>query len=439
MTGILRRAAGTLDILRAWPGQRRFPYQPLERQLAGSDRRISDLTRYAVRHVPYYRSLGANDVRTAEDLARLPLISRAALLEQKDAFRSQAVHEEDGLVIRTSGTTGEPLDVLHDRRSALENIAYSERERAVDVALLGKRKYRALALEYSSGTLVVVRAFYDAAAFRPGRPGFALVPSEQGVEQALEALRRTRPDVVVGSGAWLEVVLRAAASSPRPTHMPSLVVYGGSGMSAACLQLVENGLGVPVVSRYNAGESLKIGYTCEERDGFHLHEDLCVVELVDPDGRPVPEGERGSVVISNLVNRGTVLLRYGLGDFARLTSAPCACGRRSRRLVDLEGKRNVILRLPDGTAVHSRTLWGVIKSVEGVRRFQIVQHEPARYEVRLVTDDRDTYERILPIVLPGLRKLLPGCEVDASWHAGLHADPDRRFETIVALDLDVDQ
>lgn len=391
---------------------------------------------HALRHVPYYRSLAAGEFRSAEDLARLPLISRTDLLEQRAAFRSEAVREHDGLAIRTSGSTGEPLDVLHDRRSALENIAYSERERAVDVQLLGTRRYRALAFEYGSGTLVVVRGFYDAAAFRPGRPGFSFVPSEEGPERALAALRSVRPDVVVGTGSWLGVVFGAVASSSRPVPHPRLVVYGGSAMSPECLGLLEHDMGVPVLSRYNAGESLKIGYTCEVRDGFHLHEDLCVVALVDGDGQPVPEGDRGSVVISNLVNRGTVLLRYRLGDSGRLTSVPCACGRPSRRLLDLEGKRNVILQLPDGTPVHSRTLWAVIKAVDGVRRFQIVQREPARFEVRLVTDDRETYEHIAGVVQDGIRRLLPGCEIDVSRHADLEPEPGRRFETIVSLDVD---
>jgi phenylacetate-CoA ligase len=205
-------------------------------------------------------------------------------------------------------------------------------------------------------------------------------------------------------------------------------------MSAACRELIVDDLGIPFVSRYAAGESLKIGFTCEAGDGFHLHEDLCVVELIGPDDAPVADGERGSVFISNLVNRGTVLLRYGLGDYGRITSAPCACGRRSRRLVDLEGKRAVNLHLPDGTAVHSRTLWGVIKRQEGVRRFQIVQRAPDRYEVRLVTDDRATFDDIAPTIVSGIRKLLPGCDVEATWHDELQAEPGRRFETIVALE-----
>lgn len=431
--GSLRRAAGTAVILRAWPRQRHLPFLPRERIDELRDRRLRATVRHAVRHVPHYAGLDPARIRGVGDLESLPLVSRADLLVEPAAFRSPAVAAERSLVVRTSGTTGEPLDVLHDAPSALRNIAYSERERAVDAALLGRRGgYRVLALEYSLGTLLEVRAFYDAAAFRPRRPALTLVRSEDGVDAAVAAIGRLRPDVIVGAGSWVETVFAALATT-NPPHLPGLVVYGGSAVSPEGRALIEDELGIPVVSRYNAGEAFKLGYTCELRDGFHLHEDLCHVELVDGSGAPTAEGEPGEVVISNLVNRGTVLLRYRLGDRARLTGEACACGRTSRRLVGLEGKRNVIVRLPDGSPLHARALWGVIKRFEGVRRFQLLQHDRSRFEVRLQTVDRATYDAIRPGVLGGLAALLPGCRVDATCHERLEAAPGERFEAIVGL------
>lgn len=430
----MSRTAGTLTIVRAWPRQRQVPFWPRERVAALRDRRLRAIARHAARHVPHYAGLDLRRIVSVADLDRLPVISRADLLEAPAAFQSTAVRADRSLVVRTSGSTGEPLDVRHDGPSALRNIAYSERERAVDAALLGGRGgHRVVALEYSLGTLLEVRAFYDAAAYRPRRPALTLVPSEEGVDAAIAALARLRPEVVVGAGSWIETVFRAVAATPG-AHRPALVVYGGSGVSSDGRALIEDELGIPVVSRYNAGEAFKIGYTCEARAGFHLHEDLCHVELVDGSGTaPVADGERGEVVISNLVNRGTVLLRYRLGDHARLTTDPCACGRTSTRLLDLEGKRSVVVRLPDGAPLHARALWGVLKRVEGVRRFQLVQREQDRFEARLQTADRATYDTILPAVLTGLGALLPGCRVDASYHERLEAAPGERFEPILAL------
>ena len=68
-----------------------------------------------------------------------------------------------------------------------------------------------------------------------------------------------------------------------------------------------------MLSRYGAVECFRIGYTCEHDEGFHIHESLCDLKIVGPDGTRLADGEPGEVVISNLVNRATVLLNYNLG------------------------------------------------------------------------------------------------------------------------------
>src|SRR5207237_5829423 len=119
-----------------------------------------------------------------------------------------------------------------------------------------------------------------------------------------------------------------------------------------------------------------------------LHEDLCALSVVGADGRPVPEGEPGEVVVSNLVNRGTVLLNYRLGDVARVVPCRCACGRTSRLLSVVEGRTSQVVHLPDVSVVHPFAVWGPVKLLGGVVRYQLVQPEPDRFELRLQTVDR---------------------------------------------------
>ena len=344
------------------------------------------------------------------------------------------MREADGLVIRTSGSSGEPLDVLHDRRSALANIAYSERERAVVVAMLGTKAYRTLAFEYSLGTLLVVRAFYDTAAYRPRRPAFAFVPTEEPLERSIEALERIRPDVLIATGSWLEPVFREVLAEKRPIPLPACSCTVDRRCRRTCRELVEDELGIPVVSRYAAAESLKIGYTCEARDGFHLHEDLCVVELIGPDGAPVADGERGSVVVSNLVNLGTVLLRYQLGDHARITSEPCACGRPSRRVVELEGKTR---RQRPPARRQGRPLPDAVgRDQARGRRAPAFRSCSASRPASKSGSSRTTARRSTPSSPTSSRGMRSSFRVRiaASWHAELQAEPGRRFETIVVLE-----
>jgi phenylacetate-coenzyme A ligase PaaK-like adenylate-forming protein len=93
-----------------------------------------------------------------------------------------------------------------------------------------------------------------------------------------------------------------------------------------------------VISRYNAIECFEIAFTCEQRDGFHVHDDLCYTRTAGPGGQTLPPGQRSEVIISNLVNRATVLLNYRLGDFASVRGEPCPCGRTTTLLSSIDGR-----------------------------------------------------------------------------------------------------
>ena len=61
-------------------------------------------------------------------------------------------------------------------------------------------------------------------------------------------------------------------------------------MSPGGRRLIEETFGIPVISKYSAMESLKVGFVCEARSGFHLHEDLYHLTVVDREGRQLPDG-----------------------------------------------------------------------------------------------------------------------------------------------------
>ena len=75
---------------------------------------------------------------TARDLDRLPLLDKATVAQAPERFRSEVVNDTDALPFVTSGSTGTPLTIHHDRESLLANIAYGERERESVGAALRK-------------------------------------------------------------------------------------------------------------------------------------------------------------------------------------------------------------------------------------------------------------------------------------------------------------
>jgi len=242
-----------------------------------------------------------------------------------------------------------------------------------------------------------------------------------------------RPDAILTFGSYLEVLCRTLELRAAAVAMPKLFLFIGDGMAKEARERIEQKFGVPVISRYNAVESFKLGYLCEKRTGFHTHEDLCpirIVPLKTENGQP----KKGEIVITNLMNHGTVLLNYRLGDVASLETVRCSCGRTSQVISELEGRLEDVIALRNGEYVHPRTVWSVFKYKKEVLQYQLIQQEPERYELKLVTADRDSFGRVLPDVLSELKDLLgKSAVIEPAFYEEFKRTGEGKFRPVIAL------
>jgi phenylacetate-CoA ligase len=438
---MLEKIAGNLTVLAKVPGQRRVPYLPEERIRALRDARVREIVRYAAETVPHYRELfrsegiDPRELRTAGDLERLPLLEKETVQAAPERFVSESLLGRESVQFLTSGSTGTRLRIHHDRRSLLQNIAYAERQRAVEAKLCGKRfRYTRMWIGWPGGTGPTVHSFYRKKTFIPLRPKHHHVSSAEPLDRVVAVINEVEPDILGGFGSYFDLFFRLAAERGTSLHLPRVLLYGGDMMSAEGKRLIEEHFGVPVLSAYNAVEAFQIGFLCEERRDFHLHADLTHVSIVDASGRRLPPGSEGEVVISNLVNRGTVLLNYRLGDRARLDTGRCPCGRTLPLLSGLEGRVVDTLALPDGRLVTEGRIWDVVKRRPEVLRYQFIQVEPLRFKLRLVTADRATYDRIAGAVVCRLQGVVgPEATIEPSFHESLEVGPRGKFRSVQSL------
>jgi phenylacetate-CoA ligase len=440
MSSLAARLHGSAVIAAYMRGQRRVPFMPREKLHALRDARIRRIVAYAARTVPYYRDLfarervDARDVRGAADLDRLPTIEREVVRQNPHLFISEARPSRTALSFLTSGSTGIPLEVHHDRRSMLANIAFGERERApVNRICGGSFRPKELYVGYETSTFKKVIAFYEQSTLQPMRPRRRFVPLHEPIDKIAEIANAEKPDVLVGYGGWIDLFFKTVVARDIEIHVPKAVMYMGEALPPGARSHIEEHFGIPVLSRYNAVESFKIGYFCDALTGFHVHEDICHVRVVGPDGTAVAGGEHGELVISNLINRASVLLNYPIGDVASLSDRPCPCGRTFRLMSELEGRVEDILLLPDGRFVHPREIWQVFKPDREVLQYQVIQHPADRYEIFLATVDEPAFARARDRALPGLSALLgERARIDVSWRPELDFRSGGKFRAVAS-------
>lgn len=400
-------------------GQCDVPWQSRQKIEALRDRRLRQIVRHAARTVPYYRAwfkregLDPRHIRGLQDLHRLPVLDRQMVRAEPEQFRSETAAPERGLAFRTSGTTGTPLQVWHDHRSVLANLAYGERERqALNQVCGGAFRPKEVYVGYETSTFKTVTAFYADRLAMPIRPRRRFVALSTPIETIVAIVNEERPDLLVGYGGWLDVFFRSVHARALALHRPRAVVYMGEALPPGGREFIETTFGIAVHSRYNAVESFKIGFTCEHRTGFHLHEDLCCIRILDDRGVDLPTGQSGRVVITNLINRATVLINYPIGDRAALAGGDCPCGRSFARLSEVEGREEDGLLLVDGRYLHPRTIWSVFKGDAGVLQYQLSQVGATHFRLALVTLDEPTFSRSRARALEQLHDLLgPQAEI----------------------------
>jgi hypothetical protein len=92
-----------------------------------------------------------------------------------------------------------------------------------------------------------------------------------------------------------------------------------------------------------------------------------------------------------------------------------------------------ILLLADGRLVAPVAVWSAVRAAEGILRYQLVQREPERFELKLVTVDEQVFARAAPRVVEALAPVLGGARIEATRHEELTAGARGKFRPIVPL------
>jgi phenylacetate-CoA ligase len=400
---LLSRLVNSLYMAYRRHGQGRYPYRPLAQVMADRDRRVRAMAAYAYRYVPYYREtmqqlgLTPADFQNADDLSKLPILQRGQLQRDPEYFASTAPLAADRLSVRNSGTTGKPCTFYYDPRTLFQDAAYGERARAVLSPLLGRAMgYRLTVIAAPTGSTTRVQDFHQQQAWLPrgvnlSRQHLSVIDPPEVNARLIDAFR---PEVIQSHGSYLAALFYYLKASGVAMHLPKALRYTADALPDAARRLIEDEFGIPAFSRYEAMETPNLAFECEAHAGLHANIDLCPIRIVDGEGRTLPPGESGDVVISNLTSRATVFLNYRLGDLARWLPEPCPCGRTLPLLSPVEGRTEDWLILPSGRMMHPLAATHALKYTPGIWQYQVVEQTSGQFAIALIADPQADHQAI---------------------------------------------
>ena len=297
---------------------------------AWQDERLVKTVRRVYDNVAYYRNLmkekgvEPGDIRSSEDLYKLPFLSKDDLREAYP-YGMLATPLQDAVRIQsTSGTTGKrvvafytqhDLDVWEDCCARAIMAAGGTKDDVVHVSYGyglftggpglngGSHKVGSLTLPMSSGnTERQIQFMCDlGSTILCCTPSYAAYLAETILEKGLRD----------------QIKLKAG-------------IFGAEAWSEEMRQDIQDKLGIKAYDIYGLTEisGPGVSFECSEQTGMHINEDHFIAEIIDPNtGKVLPEGEKGELVFTSVTKEAFPLLRYRTRDICVLSRKQCSCGR----------------------------------------------------------------------------------------------------------------
>lgn len=372
------------------------------------DTALAALLRHAVREVPYFRDIararGLDPAKVgAADLTALPPMTKDLIRKEKRRLIADS-HADRVFSLATGGSSGEPLIFWTDKDRESSQLAAKLRARAWWGIEWGDRQTDLWGSPIEIGAQDRFRVWKDRLLNFSLLSAFAL--SDEKMAAFKDALRAHRTEFLYGYASVLDRY--AAFLERRGDSLADLRLKGA--ISTAELLFPEarariaRVFGCPVINEYGCRDGGFIAQECP-KGRMHIAYDAMHVEILDGDRVSGP-GEVGDIHVTNLFSYGMPIVRYKLGDRAALDSERCTCGLPYPLLRDLSGRITDTLLTPEGNRVHGLGVMYVIRVLDGVLKYRVVQNRPEAVEVEIIAADGADRPKIEAAIKEGLAKVL---------------------------------
>jgi phenylacetate-CoA ligase len=355
--------------------------------LGYQEKALGELLSYATSEVPAYRALKGivERFKPLEALSAFPFLDKDDIQADVERYLPRGFDRMPHYETTTGGTSGNQLRLFLDDQSQAMELGYMHRQwkRVGYESKARKAVFRGVPFDnLKPGEFWQENPIYNELQFSP----FHM--SEKNLGKYVDQLIRFQPQFLHGYPSALDILAEYLIRHDLSGSLPKIqaVLLGSEGVLQHQRVRIEKGFGSKTFSWYGLSERVALGGECEKNSSYHLMPDYGFVEIVKENGESCfEEGERGEIVGTCLFNFSMPLIRYRTGDWAKILSPSCECGRNWNRIDEVEGRRKqefVIGKQSTKISLAALNMHGSI--FDDVVRFQYFQDQPGVMNIRIM-------------------------------------------------------
>jgi phenylacetate-CoA ligase len=392
------------------------------------------LIKEAYDNVLYYHEvmdklkLGPSDIKTVNDLPKLPTLKKEDIRNNLDKFISRKADKRRLLLQHTSGTTGKSLHFYMNRET--ETLQW---------AIWWRFRNRFGMTNKSWHVNFRAQLFVPKEQNKP--PFWRWVTPMRQVVINMQHLVPTKINYIVDFlnehhfefyTAYPSIVhVFAVTAMENGLHLknpPRVILMGCENTYDFQRRSLEEFTGAIIRDQYGVSEGCCNTSQCE--NGLY-HEDfeLGIMECIE--SKPEKEGRvRGKIVCTGLADFEFPFIRYEIGDVATWENPTvnCACGRQSKLISKVEGREDDYVITPEGRRIMRFDY--IFKDAQNCMESQIVQEKPGEIKVFIVR--RSTFtQKDEDCILKEIRKWISeSLRVEFVYVPEIEREPNGKFRAV---------
>ncbi|MEP3560942.1 MAG: hypothetical protein ABJM19_10735 [Marinobacter sp.] len=318
--------------------------------------RLNKILEFASSNVSHYKNRIPKSINNLKDVKNLPLLEKWEIQESPEKFMCRSGR---GQRLKTSGgSTGAPVTLLKDSAGMAKELAAAWRGYGWAGVRVGDRQARFWGVPKSRQE----RLRANIIDFVCNRKRFtAFGYSEDGFKRVVENLNSFSPNYFYGYTSIIRDFSKYVVDEGISGFVDlTSIITTAEVLSELDRDIISSAFGVKVFDEYGCGEVGTIAHECENGN-LHINSENLIVEIIDKNGNPVPDGTSGEVVVTDLTNFSMPLIRYRLKDYATLSSEACSCGRTLPVICKVHGREYDILINSVGKKFHGEFFLYIIE------------------------------------------------------------------------------
>ena len=328
--------------------------------------------------------LGAGQAPTLDDLARLPTMDKGDAQTHRDHIAWPGV-PGGGSLYNTGGSSGQPLIFYYGKWRQASDAAGRVRARRWWGVDIGDKEVYLWGAPVELAKTDRVKQVRDRLMNQLLLNAFDM--SVENMELYAQAIENFQPKCIYGYASSLTLLAKHIENRGKPLHLPQLKVVCTTGEPLYPNQraIIQQAFGAPVANEFGSRD---IGFTAHEspEGQMLLLSESMILEILDSEGQAVAPGETGEAVITGLCSQAQPFIRYRTGDMVKASDEKCKARRGLHVLGEIVGRSTDFIVAADGTIMHALAVIYVLRAIEGIGEFKIIQHSTTELEVQYVAN-----------------------------------------------------